>query len=132
MDKRTEGTAEPCKPVGWPEFSLAILGDDTRCSPPKFASQFRLGSTPTQPLPDLLERVFLHIRFFKHPTKHEYGGRKRWSSLLISSSLFCVFPCSLPLELRDISFAQSCQMVPIRGSLYVLPLSNKRLPNHVP
>lgn len=32
--------------------------------PPKPASQFLLGSTPTQTLPGFLERVFLHMRFY--------------------------------------------------------------------
>lgn len=88
---RLTALQSPCKPVSRSDCSLTVPGDHTLCSPPKFASQFRLASTPTQKLPDSLDRVFRHIRFFKNPTKCEYEGKKRWSSLLISKSLARMF-----------------------------------------
>lgn len=49
-----------------------VQGFDVRdTSPPKPASQFRLGSTPMQEEPALMDLVFLHRRFYVRPQVHK-------------------------------------------------------------
>lgn len=101
--------------------SLTIPGGESPRSPPKPASQFRLGSTPTQRLPDTLDRVFRHMRFFKiQPKEEKEGGGVRSFSLMRRSLWNCAhLPPSLqkaPVTLHECPWPRRCGAGPPRSS----------------